>query len=132
MNSADLCRKNGWTVGTILEGVENHRPDKIVITAIGESSVLAKGMGSKVAPEGLWDLSFRNWNEVASVKLQHQAAEIAVLKTSRDDWKQLASEMLQEIAKLKAEIERLHKVERDRWTGWAEAFHPIGHPRRGS
>ena len=26
----------------------------------------------------------------------------------------------EEIAKLKAEIERLHKMERDRWTGWAK------------
>ena len=26
----------------------------------------------------------------------------------------------EEIAKLKAEIERLHKIERDRWTGWAK------------
>jgi hypothetical protein len=27
-----------------------------------------------------------------------------------------------EIAKLKAEIERLHKIERERYTGWAKAL----------
>lgn len=29
-------------------------------------------------------------------------------------------EQAEEIAKLKAEIERLHKFERDRWPGWAK------------
>jgi len=64
MNSADLCRKNGWTVGTILEGKENDRADKIVITAIGEESVLAKSFGVH-AHEALWNLTFRGWKEVS-------------------------------------------------------------------
>jgi hypothetical protein len=42
MNSADLCKKNGWTVGTVLQGDEGFGPSTIVITAIGET-VLANG-----------------------------------------------------------------------------------------
>jgi len=63
MNSADLCRKNGWTVGTILVGDEGKGAERIVITAIGEESVLAKSFG--VHPhEALWNLTFRDWKEV--------------------------------------------------------------------
>ena len=64
MNSAELCRKNGWTVGTILEGDEGRGTDRIEITAIGERSVLSKDRADALA-EHVYDLSFRDWKEVS-------------------------------------------------------------------
>lgn len=67
-SSADICRRNGWSVGTILTGDEGFGPTVIQITAIGEECVLAKTLShcwSVVAPdESEWDLSFRDWKEV--------------------------------------------------------------------
>ena len=66
MNSADLCRKNGWTVGTILEGDEGNGPYRIAITAIGQRSILAKEIDDATGlTEGLWDLNFRDWVKVS-------------------------------------------------------------------
>ena len=65
MNSADLCRKNGWTVGTVLQGDEGFGPEQIVITAIGERAVLAKHIGETSFDESTWDLSFRDWKKVS-------------------------------------------------------------------
>lgn len=66
MNSADLCRQNNWTVGTILEGIDTWEdPIRIVITAIGEKLILAKHVGDDGGTtEHLWELFFRNWKEV--------------------------------------------------------------------
>ena len=76
-SSADECRTNGWTVGTILEGVEDRYADRIVITAIGEQEILARRIAhcSNVAAvpqkweprdddEGLWTLDCREWRKV--------------------------------------------------------------------
>ena len=65
MNSADLCRQNGWTVGTILEGDEGAGPERIKITAIGECSVLAKHVDDDKFGESIWNLSFRDWEKVS-------------------------------------------------------------------
>jgi hypothetical protein len=65
MNSADLCKKNGWTVGTVLQGDEGFGPSTIVITAIGECTVLAKHVDDDKFGESTWDLSFRDWKRVS-------------------------------------------------------------------
>ncbi len=77
MNSADLCRQNGWTVGTVLEGDDGFGPDRIVITLrfngsrgktmtnqTNEESILAKYIGP-MGREALWNLSFRDWKKVS-------------------------------------------------------------------
>lgn len=61
-NSADECRRRGWAVGTMLTGKEGRRSTVIMITAVGESHVLAK-----VVPGGSetsWTLACRDWREV--------------------------------------------------------------------
>jgi hypothetical protein len=120
MNSADLCRQNGWTVGTILEGCEKRRPSKIVITAIGETSVLARQIDDDNShTEHSWDLSWRDW------KFEDNPIDIG----GCDNCKNQAAE----IAKLKAEIEALKQIERDRWTGWSkDLFHPAIERRKNS
>lgn len=65
---ADICRANGWQVGTRLVGDEGHGPTMIEITAIGERAILAKAISEGgepiMAPEGMWFLSYRDWQEV--------------------------------------------------------------------
>lgn len=64
-----ICRANGWTVGTRLVGDEGYGPAVIEITAVGESSVLAKkisqnGDTSKGYGETSWALWCRDWIEI--------------------------------------------------------------------
>ena len=42
----------------------------------------------------------------------------------------LVQEQAEEIERLKAQIERLHKMERDRWTGWAKELFDAKQQRR--
>ena len=65
MNDAALCRKNEWIVGDILEGDEGFGPERMLITAIGESALLGISLKSKRSHEGSWALAFRNWKKVA-------------------------------------------------------------------
>ncbi len=72
LSDAQRCRKNGWTVGTRLRGIESgenwSREVTIQITAIGEENILAK----MVKEEGMtfngvedsWTLSDRRWRRV--------------------------------------------------------------------
>jgi hypothetical protein len=64
-NDAELCRSNGWTVGTRLVGDEGYGPTVIQITAIGESVLLAKAVsqdGRSVSGRELtWTLACRDW-----------------------------------------------------------------------
>lgn len=68
MSDADLCRANGWAVGTRLTGTWSVYSNKestaiITITAVGEEMVLAKadnGFG-----EIVWTLRHRAWREVS-------------------------------------------------------------------
>lgn len=68
MEDAEKCRKNGWTVGAILEGDEGYGPERIQITAIGERNILArqvaKGGKSYEDRERSWTLSCRDWKQV--------------------------------------------------------------------
>ena len=62
---ADICRKNGWKVGTLLEGDEGYGPSVIRITAIGERKILAREISRNgkacAADEASWTLSCRKW-----------------------------------------------------------------------
>ena len=68
MNSADLCRKNGWKIGTKLAGEGMNGTAIIVITAIGEKCVLAKMVAENgtacVCCECEWGLTYCEWQEV--------------------------------------------------------------------
>jgi hypothetical protein len=64
-SAADWCRLNGWDVGTILEGDEGRGPERIVITAVGEESILAKTLGDPGSPgDRSWVLWCRDWKRV--------------------------------------------------------------------
>jgi hypothetical protein len=58
---ANLCRLNGWKVGTRIRGRECGRQVTLTITAIGEHCILAKSRGDG---ESEWDLTCREWREV--------------------------------------------------------------------
>jgi len=66
---ADICRENGWGVGTRLIADEDMRPFTIEITAVGLKRVLAvcvRRDGTIHAnDEGDWDLQWREWRKVA-------------------------------------------------------------------
>lgn len=69
MSAAAVCRENGWGVGTRLVGDEGYGPTVIEITALGESTMLAKqishdGDTRKAYRENNWALWCRDWKEV--------------------------------------------------------------------
>jgi len=62
---AEICRLNGWTVGTKLVGNEGYGDSVIEITAIGEEKILAKWTTKKgLTYEESTTLACREWNEV--------------------------------------------------------------------
>ena len=73
LTAAAQCRKNGWTVGTRLEGTEGKGTDweetsVIEITAVGKQSILARLVTTNGAPDWTpdseWDLDCRKWRRV--------------------------------------------------------------------
>ena len=64
-NSADFCRRMGWAAGTRIAGDEGYGVTVIEITAIGETSLLARTVQHDGKPrddgEGLWHLGCRDW-----------------------------------------------------------------------
>lgn len=66
VDDATCCRKNGWTTGDILEGDEGFGPERIVITAIGQASILARliDRDGNLHDESLWTLRYRQWRKV--------------------------------------------------------------------
>ena len=69
-SDAEICRGNGWNVGTRLVGDEGYGPTVIEITALGETHLLAKRISHNGIPEanpyeGSWTLSCRDWKKVA-------------------------------------------------------------------
>lgn len=66
ISDAARCRRNGWTVGTILEGKEEGSGvRKIRITAIGDFKILAMCVDhGDCTHEGDWTLSLRKWRKV--------------------------------------------------------------------
>jgi hypothetical protein len=87
---AETCKLNGWTVGTKITGTESgpgwSNTDTIEITAIGESSILAKcshGHG-----EHTWTLRYREWvAEEGSPPARHDdlAERLAAAERERDE-----------------------------------------------
>lgn len=78
MTDAEMCRAHGWTVGTRLRGERQDRHvDEIVITAIGETLVLARRVRPEPRPEGLWCLAMRDWAVV------HEEGEISMSATTQ-------------------------------------------------
>lgn len=67
-SSAEMCRKNGWVVGSRLIGDEGNGPTVIEITAIGEIEILAKKISHnghlEMGKETNWTLEFRDWKIV--------------------------------------------------------------------
>jgi hypothetical protein len=41
MTDTEICRANSWLVGDVLKGAQGNTIDRIVITAIGRSGLLA-------------------------------------------------------------------------------------------
>lgn len=66
-SEAAACRERGWGVGTRLVGDEGYGPTVIEITAVGDSSVLAKRLGHAgdacKPSESSWVLWCRDWSE---------------------------------------------------------------------
>lgn len=65
-SDADLCRTNGWNVGTRLAGDEGYGETIIELTAIGEWHILAKQISHKgnvetEPDERHWTLQCRDW-----------------------------------------------------------------------
>ena len=65
-NSAEICRANGWGIGTRLVGDEGFGPTVIEITAIGRFHILAVGISHdgknyQHLHEGCWSLECREW-----------------------------------------------------------------------
>ena len=68
MNSVEICEKNGWKAGTVLEGTEYYgergsNTCRIKITALGEKTILAKCLTHNDR-ESTWTLAHRDWEEV--------------------------------------------------------------------
>jgi len=63
---AEICRLNGWTVGTKLVGNEGYDGDSVIeITAVGEEKILAKWTTKKGRTyEESTTLACRDWVEV--------------------------------------------------------------------
>jgi hypothetical protein len=68
MTAAETCRQNGWEKGDVLEGDEGYGPERILLTAIGESAILARTIFRRGEPvderECLWSLECRDWRKV--------------------------------------------------------------------
>lgn len=74
LSSAEICRQQGWQIGTLLDGSardNGHRVRvRIRITAIGERSILARlcligGVNVETASEeAIYDLHCRDWEAV--------------------------------------------------------------------
>ena len=66
LSSVELCRLNGWKVGTRLGGTEYYTGGSnycvIEITYLGDDAMLAKCLTHKTS-EGKWLLQMRDWKE---------------------------------------------------------------------
>jgi hypothetical protein len=82
---AEICRRNGWGVGTRLVGDEGRGPDTIVITAIGEECMLAR-LDANGCCEGLWTLACRDWKPVDAPPEPQEAPESATVDIPAPPW----------------------------------------------
>lgn len=69
LSAAELCRRNGWGVGTRLVGNEGYGDTVIEITAVGSDGLLARTISHGGKPshgrENSWVLWCREWSVVA-------------------------------------------------------------------
>lgn len=72
-SNADFCRRIGLAVGDFLIGDEGYGPDVIMLTAIGERSILARCVSRGDERESLWTLDCRDWREVAAPHVYYGA-----------------------------------------------------------
>lgn len=61
-NTADYCRRMKYQPGTHLTGDEGYGPLTLVITAVGEQTILAYNLETPNL-ESSWDLHTRPWKE---------------------------------------------------------------------
>lgn len=75
---ADVCRENGWAVGTVLVGDEGYGLEAVKITAIGERKILGRSIAIEERggwrcfehrSEGLWTLDYRDWRPASPDEL---------------------------------------------------------------
>ncbi len=68
-SDAARCKRKGWVVGDMLAGDEGYGVTVILITAIGEESILAREISRKgvyvQTTEASWTLRLRDWKRVA-------------------------------------------------------------------
>lgn len=67
--AAEICREQGWNVGTCLVGDAGYGPTVIQITAVGDRIMLAKIVSHGCVAVAYnqaqaWSLSLRNWRAV--------------------------------------------------------------------
>lgn len=72
-NDRETCELNGFVVGDVIEGDEGYGPSRILITAIGQESLLARCLSHPGKPvcghgESLWTLSYREWKKIDQVQ----------------------------------------------------------------
>jgi hypothetical protein len=64
-SDAELCRKNGWTIGTRLVGDEGYGPTVIRLTYVSDQNVMAIQESHNGKPsegrESSWTLMCRDW-----------------------------------------------------------------------
>lgn len=67
LSEAEICRRMGWSAGTMLVGDEGYGPTVILITAIGDKRILARSVEHNGKPargyETTWVLDARDWIE---------------------------------------------------------------------
>lgn len=76
-SSAEFCRRMGYGVGTRLTGDEGFGPSVVILTAIGEETILARELWVAGDPydgrESRWTLECRDWIEVAGAPAYYGA-----------------------------------------------------------
>lgn len=72
LSDAEICRRNGWRVGTLLVSQTKNGMSHLRITAIGETCILArevsrsgKGTSAIASRELTWALSQREWAQAS-------------------------------------------------------------------
>lgn len=68
LTSAEICRANNWTAGTVLvseplDKSTSKRAQRIVLTAIGNRVVLAYDLDDPEREEQAWTLRLRQWRK---------------------------------------------------------------------
>ena len=74
LNSAEICRRNGWGIGRQLFGEplpksEDQQRITIIITDVRQTVILARQviggfMVGQLAEEAVWDLHTRDWSTI--------------------------------------------------------------------